>query len=495
MSTTPIIAELPADRADDGLRIVYHPLTGGDYELELQLTAKAMKTAKEVNSAFVPPTAPIILARYDAKSSTLTTYPIRTGFGAYFLEPKYSNLTTITLEGVHTPGSMKNGDHLYYEELPTGVIREPLAGFGLAFDQRFIAKSAERQPGVTTLRLSEKKGVSRTGDTLSMSYTFFKTLRRDINRTHKKAVAIANSAKAEFLDANLNIMLDPDFELPGGDGTAKPVADILAETLIGKSRSPEAEAKAAARTVKKSVKTLAEKEPTELLDLRREIELVSLEELIDLFEKKLGQAALQERHWQEFFNRNAFVLQLAFNLPALAFGDQVAVGGTKFDGSGGKLADYAIKLGLFGNLALIEIKQPKAPLLEKKTYRGGVHAPAGELVGAVTQVLDQRHQLQNEINNKKIASKAFDVFTYAVPCIVIAGREPATDDEKKSFELYRNNLRDVIVITFDELLAKLKALHEFLSKPPTKVLPPQQQATIEMGSAKVRVAPIAEVGQ
>jgi hypothetical protein len=101
-------------------------------------------------------------------------------------------------------------------------------------------------------------------------------------------------------------MLDPDFELPIGNGTRRPVADILAETLIGKPRSLEAEARAAARTVKKSVRTLAEKEPAELLELRREIELVSLEELIEIFDKKLSQTGLQERHWQEFLQRQRF---------------------------------------------------------------------------------------------------------------------------------------------------------------------------------------------
>lgn len=205
-----------------------------------------------------------------------------------------------------------------------------------------------------------------------------------------------------------------------------------------------------------------------MLDLRREIELVSLEELIELFNRKLGQSGLQERHWQEFFNSNAFILQLAFNLPVIVFHDQVAVGGTRFDGSGGKLADYAIRRGMLGNLALVEIKTPKTILLEKTSYRGGVHAPTKELTGAVTQVLDQRHQLQNEINNKKISSRTFDIFAYAVQCIVIAGRVPATDDEKKSLELYRNNLRDVVVITFDELLRILQNLHEFLAKPPTR---------------------------
>jgi hypothetical protein len=55
-----------------------------------------------------------------------------------------------------------------------------------------------------------------------------------------------------------------------------------------------------------------------------------------------------------------------------------------------------------------------------------------------------------------------------VQCIVIAGREPATDDKKRSLELYRNNLRDVVVITFDELLRSLQNLHEFLVKTPER---------------------------
>ncbi|TPL23411.1 DUF4263 domain-containing protein [Mesorhizobium sp. B2-4-9] len=480
MSEKPIILELMPDRADEGLRVAYHPKKTGDYEIELQLKPEALKAAAKATPDFEAPTEPIILARYKASTRTLTTYPISTTFGAYFLEPKYLHLETIILEDVDSPGAIKDDDYLYFEELPAGIIREPLAGFGLAYDMRFIAEAAERQSAVTTLRISDDKGVSRKGDVLTMSYSMFDKFRRDINRTHKRSIDLANRAKREYLDANLNIMLDPDFELPIGDGTRRPVADILAETLIGKSRSPEAEAKAAARTVKKSVRTLAEKEPGELLELRREIELVSLEELIEIFDKKLSQTGLQERHWQEFFNANAFILQLAFNLPALAFGDQVAVGGTKFDGSGDKLADYAIRLGLFGNLALIEIKTPKTALLVKRAYRGGVCAPSEELSGAVTQVLDQRHQLQNDINSKKIPSKAYDVFTYAVPCIVIAGQSPAADEEKKSLELYRNNLRDVIVITFDELLAKLKALHEFLAKKPEPMkLEPLRRKPVE----------------
>jgi hypothetical protein len=50
--------------------------------------------------------------------------------------------------------------------------------------------------------------------------------------------------------------------------------------------------------------------------------------------------------------------------------------------------------------------------------------------------------------------------------LVIAGRDLDDRDHRKSFELFRNGLKDVTVITFSELLQKLKALHAFLTADP-----------------------------
>lgn len=69
-----------------------------------------------------------------------------------------------------------------------------------------------------------------------------------------------------------------------------------------------------------------------------------------------------------------------------------------------------------------------------------------------------------EINNKKAASGQYDIFTYALQGLVIAGRDIDHADQRKSFELFRNGLKDVMVIKFTELLMKLKALHAFLTK-------------------------------
>jgi hypothetical protein len=49
-----------------------------------------------------------------------------------------------------------------------------------------------------------------------------------------------------------------------------------------------------------------------------------------------------------------------------------------------------------------------------------------------------------------------------VQCLVIAGRSPEGKAQLKSFELFRNALKSVTVITFDELLRKLEHLLEVL---------------------------------
>ncbi|TIN49191.1 MAG: hypothetical protein E5Y32_02375 [Mesorhizobium sp.] len=111
MGEKPIILKLMPDRADEGLPVAYHPKKVGDYEIELQLKPEALKAAAKANPDFEAPTEPIILARYKASTRTLTTYPISTTFGAYFLEPKYLHLETIILEEVDSPGAIKDDDY------------------------------------------------------------------------------------------------------------------------------------------------------------------------------------------------------------------------------------------------------------------------------------------------------------------------------------------------------------------------------------------------
>ncbi|MCL4670390.1 DUF4263 domain-containing protein [Burkholderia pseudomallei] len=170
-----------------------------------------------------------------------------------------------------------------------------------------------------------------------------------------------------------------------------------------------------------------------------------------------------ERDWQQFFRDNPFILRLAFGFPVLKMGDQVSVGGRKFDGTGDKIADFVVKAAATGNLGLIEIKTPQTELLaSKKVYRRDVYAPSWELSGAVSQVLDQANHLQRNLATLKDNSEDYSVEAFAINAVVIAGRNPTERAERKSFEFYRSSLRSVLVLTFDELLNKLQQLLEVL---------------------------------
>jgi len=58
-----------------------------------------------------------------------------------------------------------------------------------------------------------------------------------------------------------------------------------------------------------------------------------------------------------------------------------------------------------------------------------------------------------------------DIHSYAVRCIVIVGMTPSEHSQKKSFELVRNALSDVVVVTFDELLQRLIEIGKALQPP------------------------------
>ncbi len=114
------------------------------------------------------------------------------------------------------------------------------------------------------------------------------------------------------------------------------------------------------------------------------------------------------------------------------------------------------------NAALVEIKTPQAQLISPKIYRQGVYAPHHDLVGAVNQVLDQKVKFERSFTISRGEEPELELEAYGVGCVVITGTIPADRDKVKSFELFRSNSKNVHIVTFDELLAKLKELRDFL---------------------------------
>jgi len=206
---------------------------------------------------------------------------------------------------------------------------------------------------------------------------------------------------------------------------------------------------------------IAEDQPEKLAKLRGDIELVTLEALITRYEGMLG-GNLAEGRWQGFFNENAFILNMAFGYPVIKVRDQASVGGRKLSGDGEKITDFLVKNSLTNNTAIFEIKTPQTPILNRTPFRDGVYTPSADLSGSINQALDQKYQFQKQIAQIKDNTRLYDIESYAVHCCLVIGKTPDGDDRKKSFELFRRNSKDVEIVTFDELLEKLKQLSAFL---------------------------------
>ncbi|EOG8090039.1 Shedu anti-phage system protein SduA domain-containing protein [Enterobacter roggenkampii] len=109
-----------------------------------------------------------------------------------------------------------------------------------------------------------------------------------------------------------------------------------------------------------------------------------------------------------------------------------------------------------------------APSLGKSPYRGDdVFGPSTELGGAIAQILDQRFKLQSELPVIKNNMNRYDLHSYAVRCIVVAGMTPQEHQQRKSFELVRNAFAEIVIVTFDELLARLTEIKNALQPIPT----------------------------
>lgn len=221
------------------------------------------------------------------------------------------------------------------------------------------------------------------------------------------------------------------------------------------------EQKEAITIILKNAKKITEQQPKELIKLKNDIDLVNLEQLIQKFEKMLGKK-LNESKWQYLFQQNPFIINMAFGVPVVNVQGQAYVGGHRLSGGGGKIADFLVKNSLTNNAVIVEIKKPSMSLIQPKAYRGGVHGPSKELSAAVSQVLDQVYLLQKDINSIKVNSNLFNIESYHIQGILIAGNTPKSANEQKSFEYFRGNSKNVQVITFEELLEKLKSLHQFL---------------------------------
>lgn len=454
---------------EDGVKLGFSLRRSHRWRLTYSPAAEALRIAKQADADFTAPATPILLVEGDPRNDLLVTHPLNTtATSSGFLEPKHGRLRTITFEGFGL--SDCNSAEAVTErlqDLPSGFVKDPVFGLGLRWELRYLVYFLTKLPNILNLRLRQGRSVTPPtieGSSYVWSESAFHDARKAIKRAHDKALDIADDEKSAFAHNSILTALDPArFPAEQRPYRKNAVAEAIGNALNRSTVLSPRDREAVLAATSSAARTIARNKPEPLLELSHEIEVLTLEGLLARLRSLLERGA-RENDWQQFFLENPFVLRLAFSLPIMMIGGQVSVGGRRFDGTGDKISDFAVRAAISGNLSLVEIKTSETPVIERAPYREGIFAPSRELMGAVNQVLDQRYQLQKSITILKDNSQIEGIESYAIQCLVIAGKAPEEKSQLKSFELIRNSLKSVTIVTFDELVRKLEHLLEVLSE-------------------------------
>lgn len=200
----------------------------------------------------------------------------------------------------------------------------------------------------------------------------------------------------------------------------------------------------------------------------------------DFFQNQVEHRSTPESVWQCFFQRNQWIfgfgLNYVFNTPLQDGKLEQVVSGYSVHGSGKRVDALLRSNGAISSLCFAEIKTHRKSLLRqvKTEYRPGAWAISDELAGAIAQV---QRTVQVSMENIKTSLAVRDAAGYESgerlylykpkSFLVIGALSEFTNDlgyihEAKfsSFQMFRNALPDIEIITFDELYERAKGLLE-----------------------------------
>lgn len=389
-----------------------------------------------------------LLVEIDLNNEITTIYPTNTiEDSTFFLNPKYGNII-FEFEGfgVDIEKSTYNGEDAIYG-LPDGFTKTLKFGLGLEKKYRII---------VTTLlkyfRKCDKIVISQMHTTdindnvLTINYVDFETICRGIDRNNDLYQNQATIAKETFVYENILQQSDAE-RYP--TLKAKPQKDFIYKII----RNTD-------------LKKLSVDDKQGLSELKDNADLSYLTILAGEFENILSNNH-KESTYQKFFEDNPLLLTMFAGSPYVKFKNQAYVGGKSFDNTNGQYPDFLQKHKITNNTYIVEIKTPQTLLIEKKPYREtGVYSASKELSGAISQLLTQKYQLETDISTLIKNAEDREVEAYNVQGLIIMGRLSELEEKemKRSFELYRNNQKNLRIVTYDECLEQLNCFVGLLAK-------------------------------
>lgn len=179
----------------------------------------------------------------------------------------------------------------------------------------------------------------------------------------------------------------------------------------------------------------------------------------------------EEKTWQYFFEQNEWIfgygLDYRFNK---ILQRESHINTANLDGSNSVIIDYVLADNKF--TTFVEIKKPSTKLFKNDKNRANCWRLSNELYEAHSQILEQKYSAQKKFENhdagychqgNKIHQNAYDSKSIL---LIGSWSELDLDNDQqrhikeRTLELFRRDLRNIEIITFDELYERAKFIVE-----------------------------------
>jgi len=186
-----------------------------------------------------------------------------------------------------------------------------------------------------------------------------------------------------------------------------------------------------------------------------------------------------EAAWQKFFEQNPWIFGYGLNFIFTSSVDtnkklEQVISGSQINQSGKRVDALMKTAGFISSLCFVEIKTHKTPLLDQtRPYRPECWRVSNEFSGSIAQIQKTVQKALMDIGTKLNMVDKYGVpvthspFLYQPKSYVVIGTledfntdSGINEQQFGSFELFRRNLTNPEVITFDELYERAKFIVE-----------------------------------
>lgn len=199
-------------------------------------------------------------------------------------------------------------------------------------------------------------------------------------------------------------------------------------------------------------------------------------DIINEFINELEPQGVNESFWQDFFEKNTWIFWywLDYRFLKIIEGTANIWWANSLWRGWNPEVDWLCEISDFS--VLVEIKTPNANILWKDTYRTNAWSIHQDLANAISQCLWQKQSFldnakdkTHDKDGKKINLKYADpkvILVYWNRAQLVWDSDLETEMKYQTFELFRRNLRNIEIITFDELLERSKFInhHYFIEE-------------------------------